>query len=96
MTGRQEGFPLGRYQFEVGWHDFPPRQYEPGVEWKLLSKALAKAFPFLLACSSLKSTDLGMGAACDTTGTRKVGGTEMKEDRVVRGQVAWRKPEGLW
>ena len=30
--------------------------------WRgLLGKALAKAFPFLLACSSLKSTDLGHG-----------------------------------
>ena len=34
-----------------------------------------------------------MGAACDTAGARKVGDTEVKEDRVVRGQIAWCEPE---
>ena len=39
------------------------------------------------------TTDLGLGAACGTTGARKVGDTEVKNDMFVRRQVAWRKPE---
>ena len=56
-----------------------------GTWGRLLGKAFSKTFPFLLACNSLQSTDLGLSAACDT---------EVKKDKVVRGQVAWPKSEG--
>ena len=43
---------------------------EEALRDKLLAKALAKAFAILLACGSLKSTELGLGAACDTATRR--------------------------
>ena len=51
-----------------------------GTRGGLLSKALAKAFAFLLACGSLTATELSLGAACDTAGAREVGDTEVEKD----------------
>ena len=55
-----------------------------GSRSRLLSKALAEAFAILLACGSLKTTELGLGAACDTGGVKEVGDTEVEKDGKVR------------
>ena len=96
-TGREGEWASGRFPSWAvlvgGWVAWCPA--EAVLIWGLSgrcswgrrqSKALAKAFLFLLACGSLRR----IWTWALTAGTRKVGDTVTK-DRVVRSQVAWRR-----
>ena len=58
----------------------------------LLSKLLAKTFALVLANSPFHATLLGVGAACDAVGGRKVGDTEMKENKEMNSLVTSGEP----